>query len=89
MKKRAERFNITSESDILRKRAERFKNELDHPEGTKVNTRKIKRWKRNGENNGRDQRDRRGPKRSLGFKKFGRRNRLRKRRFLKNRRNND
>lgn len=92
MKKRAERFHITSESDILKKRAERFKNDLDQTNvlGDKSNlknnkrrlrrNRRIIKWKRNVENKQMNQRDRRGPRRSLGFKKFGGRNKLIKRR---------
>jgi hypothetical protein len=100
LKKRAERFKITSESEILKKRAERFKNELDQPSLTsekglqKKNkatrrNRKVKRWRRNPDINQKNLRDRRGPKRSLGFKKFGKRNTMRKRRNLRNKRITD
>ena len=94
LKKRAERFNIASESDILKKRAERFNidQSITNTEKpiqkrnriTRRKNKKLKNWKRIGKVNQSNQRDRRGPKRALGFKKFGIRNRLRKRRNLKN-----
>lgn len=99
LRKRAERFNITSESEILKKRAERFN--LDQPITNtekpiqkrngiiRRKNKKLKNWIRKGEVNQNNQRDRRGPKRALVFKNFGKRNRLRKRRNLKNKRIRD